>query len=69
MEAWIYHLKDEAKEKDQSYEVKVGQEDSSIRVKSLTPGRSWIIDRETGGAELSGVWESTEQVKGRVNHR
>ena len=32
MEAWIHHLKEEYREKDQSYEVKVEQEGSHIRI-------------------------------------
>jgi len=69
MEEWIHHLRGEAKEKDLSYDVQVGQENGRIRVKSITPGRSWIIDRETGGVELSGVWEVTEQVKSRAHRQ
>ena len=69
MEAWILHLKDETKEKDQSYGAKVEQESSNIRVRSKTPGRSWIIDRETGAVELSGAWDATEQFEDRANHR
>ena len=69
MEAWIHHPKDETREEDQSYEAKVEQAGSSIRIKSRTPGRSWIIDRETGTVELSGVWDATEHSKGRANQR
>ena len=44
-----------------------------LRIADISDGRelsrSWIIDRETGAVELSGVWDATERSKGRADPR
>jgi hypothetical protein len=48
-------------------------QDECLRIADISDGRelsrSWIIDRETGAVELSGVWDATERSKGRADPR